>query len=273
MDQNSTNASVPQHSRYFFSEDRIEFTSEFDSGNIAKVERSSMRNYMLWIGPDCMNTQVENTCRSWFYFKLTVSEPQSIYFIIKNLNLQFKVFREGMKPVYRTNGSWERIPGSVSFNINDDDQNSMELSFSHAVVKGESFFAFTYPWSFTEHKELLKNVKEICANKFIYYHEENVIYSLEQRPCDCATISSLDGILEETEKTIQFLYPDSNERARIFKEKKYVLITARVHPGETQGSFMVNGFLKFLVSDDPRAVLLRENFVFKILPMLNPDGV
>ena len=273
MDQNATNGLIPQHSRYFFSEDKIEFCSEFDSGNIAKVERSSTRNYMLWIGPDCMSTQVENTCRSWFYFKLTVSEPQSISFLIKNLNLQFKVFREGMKPVYRTNGRWERIPGSISFNLNEDDQNSMELSFSHSVLKGENFFAFTYPWSYTDHKDLLKSVKEICANRLIYYHEENLINSLEGRSCDCVTITSTDRMLEETEKSIQFLYPNSNERARIFEGKKYVLITARVHPGETQGSFMINGFLKFLVSDDPRAVILRENFVFKILPMLNPDGV
>lgn len=31
--------------------------------------------------------------------------------------------------------------------------------------------------------------------------------------------------------------------------------------------------MEFLVSSDPVAKLLRENFVFKIIPMLNPDGV
>lgn len=31
--------------------------------------------------------------------------------------------------------------------------------------------------------------------------------------------------------------------------------------------------MEFLVSSDPVARLLRENFIFKIIPMLNPDGV
>lgn len=52
-----------------------------------------------------------------------------------------------------------------------------------------------------------------------------------------------------------------------------VVLTARVHPGETNASWMMKGFLDFLTSSDPDAQLLREHFVFKIVPMLNPDGV
>ena len=272
MDHNATNSPIPQHIRQFFTEDGVEFSSDFDSGNLGRVERSSNRSYLLWIGPDCMNTQTENTCRSWFYFKVTVSQPQTIYFLIKNMNHQFKVFREGMKPVWKINDRWERIPSPVTFNMNDDDQNSMELGFSLQICK-ECYLAFTYPWSISENKELLNSIKETCTRESIYFHQENLINSLENRECELLTISSLIGIQDETEKSIQFLYPGSSERSRTFFGKKYVLITSRVHPGETQGLYMMNGFLKFLVSDDPRAVGLRENFIFKIIPILNPDGV
>ena len=35
----------------------------------------------------------------------------------------------------------------------------------------------------------------------------------------------------------------------------------------------MEGFIKFLVSEDPSAQQLRSCFVFYIVPMLNPDGV
>ncbi len=35
----------------------------------------------------------------------------------------------------------------------------------------------------------------------------------------------------------------------------------------------MKGIIDFLVSNAPEAFVLREKFVFKIVPMLNPDGV
>ncbi|XP_048950462.1 cytosolic carboxypeptidase 6 isoform X5 [Canis lupus baileyi] len=56
-------------------------------------------------------------------------------------------------------------------------------------------------------------------------------------------------------------------------EKKVVFITGRVHPGETPSSFVCQGIIDFLISQHPIAHVLREHLVFKIAPMLNPDGV
>lgn len=56
-------------------------------------------------------------------------------------------------------------------------------------------------------------------------------------------------------------------------ERKAIIATARVHPGETNSSFIMQGMIKFMISDDPVAVKLRDTFVFKFVPMLNPDGV
>ena len=47
----------------------------------------------------------------------------------------------------------------------------------------------------------------------------------------------------------------------------------RVHPGESNSSYIVKGIIQFLIGDDEIARALREHFVFEIVAMLNPDGV
>jgi hypothetical protein len=48
-------------------------------------------------------------------------------------------------------------------------------------------------------------------------------------------------------------------------------MSARVHPGETVASFVLQGVVEYLVGRQGAA--LRNRYVFKIVPMLNPDGV
>ena len=60
---------------------------------------------------------------------------------------------------------------------------------------------------------------------------------------------------------------------RDHSHKRAIVLTSRVHPGEPQASYMFDGSLTFILSDTPLAQELRKHFVFKIVPMLNPDGV
>ncbi len=56
-------------------------------------------------------------------------------------------------------------------------------------------------------------------------------------------------------------------------ERPAVILTAKVHPGETNSSFIIEGVIRYLISSDEGAHFLRSRYVFKIVPMLNPDGV
>ena len=59
-----------------------------------------------------------------------------------------------------------------------------------------------------------------------------------------------------------------------FAGKRVVFISSRVHPGEVPSSFVFDGVIDTLTrEDDPRAKALLDLFVFKLVPMLNPDGV
>lgn len=55
--------------------------------------------------------------------------------------------------------------------------------------------------------------------------------------------------------------------------RRAIILSSRVHPGESNASYMMEGTLEYLVSEEEGARYLRDNFVFKIIPMLNPDGV
>ena len=80
-------------------------------------------------------------------------------------------------------------------------------------------------------------------------------HTLAGRECDLLTITD-------------FQSDEADIRAR-----RAVIITGRVHPGATPASWIVRGMLDFLTGHSPGARLLRKIFVFKVVPMLNPDGV
>ena len=99
---------------------------------------------------------------------------------------------------------------------------------------------------------------------------------------ELVTISSMDKITSERETIPEDspgLFPDAikdpETRPYLFEpSKKVVFFTSRVHPGETPGSHALNGFLDLLTDlRNEQGKCLRKNFVVKIIPILNPDGV
>jgi hypothetical protein len=55
--------------------------------------------------------------------------------------------------------------------------------------------------------------------------------------------------------------------------KKTILMNGRMHPGETHASWVFHGLIHFLLSKQDVAKELRKRVVFKLVPILNIDGV
>lgn len=66
---------------------------------------------------------------------------------------------------------------------------------------------------------------------------------------------------------------DAKCKQPVYKYKKYMIVAARVHPGESNASFIMQGFLKFITGNSQEAINLRKRLIFKVIPMTNPDGV
>ncbi|KAM9840291.1 cytosolic carboxypeptidase-like protein 5 [Aulostomus maculatus] len=291
----------------------IVFSSKFDSGNLARVEKVEKGNssptadagssgcvpsgsnitpdyeFNVWTQPDCAGTEHENGNRSWFYFSVRGAAPGKLLKInVMNMNNQRKLYSQGMAPLVRTlpgKNRWERIRDRPTSEIID---NQFILSFTHRLleVRGSTtYFSFCYPFSYLECQELLKQFDESHPNAAqltpsstpdsVYYHRELLCHSLDGNRVDLLTVTNCIGMQEEREPRLPKLFPDTNTpRPHRFSNKRVFFLSSRVHPGETPSSFVFNGFLNFILrKDDPRAHALRNMFVFKLIPMLNPDGV
>ena len=53
------------------------------------------------------------------------------------------------------------------------------------------------------------------------------------------------------------------------RSRKGVVVSARVHPGESNSSYMMKGLIDYLTGPSLDAKILRDNFVFKIVPKSN----
>lgn len=47
-------------------------------------------------------------------------------------------------------------------------------------------------------------------------------------------------------------------------EREYVVLTSRVHPGESNASWCMKGVINYLLSDCEKANQLRNKFIFKV---------
>ncbi len=68
------------------------------------------------------------------------------------------------------------------------------------------------------------------------------------------------------------IYKNNDESEEI--KKQTIFIIGRQHPGESNGSHVLKGFMTQLIKSKQKIMeQIRNHFVFHIVPMLNPDGV
>lgn len=163
------------------------------------------------------------------------------------------------------------------------DGDSQQLIFEHSVDADNDkiYFSFTYPYSYTtlmnELDEYSTHINDMSKEGSIYFKRELLTNSCDQRRIDLLTITSVDGYDSKNhEPLLSGLFPDAHkptDRPPLFPSKEVVFISSRVHAGEVPAQHTFKGILMLLLDpDDQCAKALRSKFVFKLIPMLNPDG-
>ena len=247
-------------------EQTLLFESRFEGGNLSMASKVSDVEYNLLLQTD-INSRGHT---QWFFFRVenTVAGTD-VKFNILNFPKSDSLFNYGMRVlVYSKKAannlgvSWFRGGDNIMYYPNGIIRESSptgkcyySLTFTyHFDFSDDSvFFAYSLPYSYTEIQALLDTYeRDPYRSQFI--HRKTLGRSLGGNNCDYLTITN-KGTLEE------------------IRAKRAVIISARVHPGETVGSWMMLGVLDFLTGSDPEADVLRTKYIFKVVPMLNPDGV
>ena len=187
---------------------------------------------------------------------LNLCKPDSLY----NEGMKILVYSEKMAA--NKDVGWHRAGTKIGYYNNGLRRNEKAqrsyythtFTYNFEYSNDTVYFAYCYPYTFTDCVEDLNKITSDQV-KAQFVKRQVLCETLAGNKCEVLTITSKQN-------------PEN------IAKRKGVVITARVHPGESVGSWMMKGVLDFLT--DPsnlEAELLRQNFVFKIVPMLNPDGV
>ncbi|XP_063683101.1 cytosolic carboxypeptidase 2-like isoform X30 [Bolinopsis microptera] len=250
-----------------YDDDVLRFESRFECANLFRARRVGPYEYELELRWDYFT--MKHT--QWFYFRVSNTKAGPTYkFTIINLLKSGSLYNEGMKPLFYSernaknkNLGWLRMGHNIHYyknNIRRKDckgeryQYSLTWQFQFPYTSDVCYFSHCYPYSYTD---LQKDLLEIAndAVKSQYVKQRILCHSLGGNMVHLLTVTTPSTHLTEA------------------KQKRAVVVTARVHPGETNSSYMMRGFINFITGSSPDAKVLRDNFVFKIVPMLNPDGV
>ncbi|CAC5414449.1 AGBL2_3 [Mytilus coruscus] len=278
------------------------FDSRFESGNLARAVQTSETDYECWLRYDLYTTK--NT--QWFYFRVANTRPNVTYrFTIVNFMKPDSLYNYGMRPLMYSEKNaqgkkigWIRCGAEIKYyknnlkehrlNINQTASQQKIVNYNRDKVlphslqesrcigispgRGEKpfysltwtvqfpnshdtvYFAHCFPYTYTDLQDYLLD----CSN-------DPIKSKICKQRVLCRTLAgNLVYVLTIT---------SPSQAPEDIKHKKAVVITSRVHPGECNASWMMKGFLDYLTGNSADAKLLRDTFIFKIVPMLNPDGV
>jgi hypothetical protein len=162
------------------------------------------------------------------------------------------------------------------------------LSFSYTFASSDVvYFAHSFPYTYTDLERYMSQLESSERISSIM-HRRLLAWTLAGNRCDLLTITSRqnqpvvdggnnnNGSSNGASNSVTpppRVTPPPQSASQPPAPKPVIVLTSRVHPGESQASYIMQGIIDFLTADTPVAQLLRENYVFKIVPMLNVDGV
>ena len=289
---------------------KIIFDSKFESGNLRmaiKLNSDIDNEYDLIIRKD-YNCEKNY---SWFFFSIECDRECDIKFNILNFIKKKIMFDEKEKIrilVYNEKDKWTRNTYNVQYYENNikilaswedkekmgsnDEENIFNDKFKEDEKNNDIFKIFDKDKG---EKEDVPDTEFFFTLSFCYHVSKNNINSpIYFALCFPYTYSTLQDYLHKLSITktnknkikfstlnkticgnpLDILYITNFASTQsVINARQSIIFTARVHPGETSGSYVIESVINNLLNNSEQSNNLLDKYIFKIIPMLNPDGV
>jgi hypothetical protein len=221
----------------------IAIVSNFEGGNIRKIEQPGPAHFRVHL-PGDVDQDGRNRQANWYSFRVDGAKGKALTIDIASIPGEYnykpnKGAVTGDTPPYYSydNKTW------LSWADFTYDANEPKLTLRITPTSDTLWVAHVPPYT-NEHLAALR--KSIAGSKWL--KEETIGKTPEGR-------SMLLWRIAEGKPT------------------KHVWLMARQHSWESPTSWVCEGLVRFLLSNDPEAARIRKSVAFHVLPMNDPDGV
>jgi hypothetical protein len=235
----------------------ITFSTNFEGASLGKIEAgepgaNGTHSFRLYV-PGQYDQRGHNRQTSWFFFRMENVRGRSIELTLTDLVGEYNdrpgavPYGPDIVPVFSADRkTWTHFPPEeVKW-----DAEKMEMTLSFTPKEDAIWIAHIPPYVTTDLAALLEAVGRSPHARI-------------------ETIGKTAGGRDIPMVTVTDFTTDAASDA----EKKCVWLQARQHAWEAGTSWAMDGALRFITSDEPKAAELRKTTIFRFIPMVDLDGV
>ena len=240
------------------------------------IKKEEIEKYELFLHNDT-NT---SGYTQWFFFRVSnIKKGKKVNFNIMNFLRKRTKYSNGMKIwCYSRKNSeinkigWHHTTEEVKYyknflyKLNKGRKYyfyTLSFNYTFQYDNDEVFFANCIPFTYTDLNRDLNRYTKNENDKYIFFNRRNLCSTIIGNTVEFFTINNSTSIFP-------YIINNDSSKSRL---KNGIVLFGRQHPSETVGSWTLKGAIDFLMGESDEAKYLRDNFIFKIIPMINVDGV
>jgi len=286
----------------------IIFRSNFDSGNLLKVQQSSAFHFKIWFGDDTrIISDINHTLvkrrsgsNSGFFEIKRLHQPVMIDFRIENLKLSKELLRHRVPFYYRHKamGRWRQIKRvSRAYKQRYKRTASIQFRFKYNPIYDKEIQFSLFPtWTYKDDLRFYREFEKSIPKGYTFYYEKLADTKFQRSLNICwlsnvkeeqvktqITLNSSQATLNKTldnvssSQSLPLNLKELYTLKNIYQNsnnKKYIIMMARSYGFDTTSSYFLKDVLELLVNSKQKGFpQILDRYIFVLIPMLNPDGV